>query len=174
MDYEKIKHEIEEKIPAKYEAAGIYCIKANNKIVYIGKSQNMKRRVAEHIFAIDIWTAREKIKYETLRKLNRLGYNIDFDILETVEESDINKLADQEARWIYTYMPILNFQLPIVGGSFKKNPRFLGSIEESVKEIMKEPSVIDTMNSYIRLGLDFDAWFDNKSIKNYIGVRGNG
>ena len=31
---------------AKYEHAGIYCIKIDDKIVYIGKSSNMLRRVA--------------------------------------------------------------------------------------------------------------------------------
>lgn len=30
----------------KYEKAGIYCIKIDNDIVYIGKSTNMLRRVA--------------------------------------------------------------------------------------------------------------------------------
>ena len=30
----------------KYEHAGIYCIKIDDKIVYIGKSSNMLRRVA--------------------------------------------------------------------------------------------------------------------------------
>lgn len=30
----------------KYDKAGIYCIKIDNDIVYIGKSTNMLRRVA--------------------------------------------------------------------------------------------------------------------------------
>ena len=30
----------------KYEFAGIYCIKIDNDIVYIGKSHNMLKRVA--------------------------------------------------------------------------------------------------------------------------------
>lgn len=30
----------------KYEYAGIYCIKIDNDIVYIGKSRNMLKRVA--------------------------------------------------------------------------------------------------------------------------------
>ena len=30
----------------KYECAGIYCIKVDDKIVYIGKSSNMLRRIA--------------------------------------------------------------------------------------------------------------------------------
>ena len=31
---------------AKYERAGIYCIKIDHRIVYIGKSANMLRRIA--------------------------------------------------------------------------------------------------------------------------------
>lgn len=33
-------------LAAKYEHAGIYCIKLDNTIVYIGKSNNMLRRIA--------------------------------------------------------------------------------------------------------------------------------
>jgi hypothetical protein len=33
-------------LAGKYEYAGIYCIKIDDKIVYIGKSGNMLRRVA--------------------------------------------------------------------------------------------------------------------------------
>ena len=33
-------------LAAKYEHAGIYCIKIDDDIVYIGKSTNMLRRVA--------------------------------------------------------------------------------------------------------------------------------
>jgi len=33
-------------LSAKYEHAGIYCIKISDRIVYIGKSANMLRRIA--------------------------------------------------------------------------------------------------------------------------------
>lgn len=33
-------------LAAKYEHAGIYCIKIDGEIVYIGKSGNMLRRIA--------------------------------------------------------------------------------------------------------------------------------
>ena len=33
-------------LAAKYEHSGIYCIKIDQKIVYIGRSTNMLRRVA--------------------------------------------------------------------------------------------------------------------------------
>ena len=36
----------------KYEHPGIYCIKIDNQIVYIGKSRNMLVRIAEHYVGI--------------------------------------------------------------------------------------------------------------------------
>ena len=47
----------------KYDHAGIYCIKIDNIIVYIGKSTNMLRRVAEHYAAIK---GQETRKYRIL------------------------------------------------------------------------------------------------------------
>ena len=39
-------------LAAKYDHAGIYCIKIDDTIVYIGKSTNMLKRVAQHYAAI--------------------------------------------------------------------------------------------------------------------------
>ena len=36
----------------EFRHAGIYCIKANNEILYIGKSDDMLRRLAEHYVGI--------------------------------------------------------------------------------------------------------------------------
>jgi len=36
----------------KYEHPGIYCIKLDNQLVYIGKSKNMLERVASHYVGI--------------------------------------------------------------------------------------------------------------------------
>ena len=43
----------------KYEHAGIYCIKIDNQIVYIGKSHNMLKRVAQHYVGIQLKTERK-------------------------------------------------------------------------------------------------------------------
>ena len=43
----------------KYEHPGIYCIKMNDKIVYIGKSRNMLERVAAHYVGIRCGTERK-------------------------------------------------------------------------------------------------------------------
>jgi len=52
----------------KYEHAGIYCIKIDEKIVYIGKSHNMLKRVAQHYAGIQMQSER---KYRILAEAQR-------------------------------------------------------------------------------------------------------
>ncbi len=62
----------------KYEHPGIYCIKVAGKIVYIGKSENMLKRVAAHYVGIKIGSEK---KYRLLSEIQRKGHAIDFDVL---------------------------------------------------------------------------------------------
>ena len=62
----------------KYEHPGIYCIKLDDQIVYIGKSENMLRRVAEHYVGIQKETEK---KYRILSEARRKGHPITFDVL---------------------------------------------------------------------------------------------
>ena len=39
----------------KYDHAGIYCIKIDDAIVYIGKSHNMLKRVSQHVHPLITW-----------------------------------------------------------------------------------------------------------------------
>ena len=50
----------------KYEHPGIYCIKLDDQIVYIGKSENMIRRIAEHYVGIKKGTEK---KYRILAEV---------------------------------------------------------------------------------------------------------
>ena len=43
----------------KYERPGIYCIKLNDQIVYIGKSHNMLERIAAHYVGIKTGSERK-------------------------------------------------------------------------------------------------------------------
>ena len=47
LPYQKLLDEAG--VDRKYSASGIYCIKIDGKIAYIGKSTNMYNRVASHI-----------------------------------------------------------------------------------------------------------------------------
>ena len=62
----------------KYQHAGIYCIKLDNQIVYIGKSTNMLYRVAEHYVGIQ---TDSETKYRILAEAVRKNHSITFDVL---------------------------------------------------------------------------------------------
>lgn len=97
----------------KYEHPGIYCIKLDDQIVYIGKSENMLRRVAEHYVGIQKETEK---KYRILSEARRKGHPITFDVLydakgkryEQIEE----EIGRKEGELIRQYRPVLNTQIP--------------------------------------------------------------
>ena len=97
----------------KYRYAGIYCIKIDADIVYIGKSANMLRRIAEHY--VGIKTGSEK-KYRILAEARRRGHPVTFDVLYYAKSKGVaNQLAEigeKEGEYIRHYMPILNTQIP--------------------------------------------------------------
>ena len=97
----------------KYRHAGIYCIKIDTDIVYIGKSANMLRRIAEHY--VGIKTGSEK-KYRILAEARRRGHPITFDVLYYAKSKGIaNQLAEigeKEGEYIRRHTPILNTQIP--------------------------------------------------------------
>lgn len=73
-------------LAAKYEFAGIYCIKVDDKIVYIGKSGNMLRRIAQHYAGIQNETEK---KYYVLSEARRRGHDINFDVLYYAKSRNI-------------------------------------------------------------------------------------
>ena len=93
----------------KYRHAGIYCIKIDADIVYIGKSANMLRRIAEHY--VGIKTGSEK-KYRIIAEAQRKGHPITFDVLYYAKRKGItNQLAEigeKEGEYIRHHKPILN------------------------------------------------------------------
>lgn len=97
----------------KYRHAGIYCIKIDADIVYIGKSANMLRRIAEHY--VGIKTGSEK-KYRIIAEAQRKGHKVTFDVLYYAKSKCIaNQLAeigDKEGEYIRRHKPILNTQIP--------------------------------------------------------------
>ena len=97
----------------KYEHAGIYCIKIDKEIVYIGKSVNMLRRVAEHY--VGIKTGSNK-KYRIIAEAQRKGHNIDFDVLYYAKSKSYElkkkEIGNKESEYIREYQPILNTQIP--------------------------------------------------------------
>ena len=97
----------------KYEFAGIYCIKIDDQIVYIGKSGNMLRRIAQHYVGIKKGTEK---KYRIISEAERKGHPITFDVLYYARSGRYtDKLVDignKEGEYIRKYNPILNTQIP--------------------------------------------------------------
>lgn len=100
-------------LAAKYEYAGIYCIKTDQNIVYIGKSTNMLRRVAQHYVGIQKETEK---KYYILAEAKRKGHNINFDVLYYAKSRNyadkLAEIGEKEGEYIRKYNPILNTQIP--------------------------------------------------------------
>ena len=97
----------------KYEHPGIYCIKLDDQIVYIGKSENMLRRIAGHYVGIKKGTTK---KYRILAEVQRNGYPVDFDVLYDAKRKRIAAIKEEigrkEGELIRKYRPVLNTQIP--------------------------------------------------------------
>ena len=97
----------------KYDPAGIYCIKIDDTIVYIGKSHNMLKRVSQHYAAI---MGQSEKKYRIFAEAQRKGHSINFDVLyhaaETYYPAVKNEIGQKEGEYIRQYKPILNTQIP--------------------------------------------------------------
>ena len=97
----------------KYDHAGIYCIKIDDTIVYIGKSHNMLKRVSQHYAAIMGQTEK---KYRIFAEAQRKGHSINFDVLyhaaETYYPAVKDEIGQKEGEYIRQYKPILNTQIP--------------------------------------------------------------
>ena len=97
----------------KYEHAGIYSISVNGKIVYIGKSNNMLYRIAQHYVGIKQQTEH---KYRLLSEAQRQGYTIVFDVIYNAKSKwkmDIKKeIGEAESFFIRKHQPLLNAQIP--------------------------------------------------------------
>ena len=77
----------------KYNKPGIYCIKLKGKIVYIGKSLNMLKRLSQHIVEIQNEHPRNH-KYVILRAAMLQGIPIDFDVLQKCYGHSFDELND--------------------------------------------------------------------------------
>lgn len=115
---DEIKAELkkDKMIKQKYHGAGVYCIKIDDIIVYVGKSKDLLERVAEHIAGIKYVDAKSANKYKVLAQAQRMGYSINFDVLYsspfTLGDEMYDDIGFNEGRYIRQYLPFLNTQIP--------------------------------------------------------------
>ena len=81
--------------------SGIYCIKVNNAIVYVGKANDVNERIKHHFVSIK---KSNENKYQLLRKCGRPQTTI------WLLEEDVNpeELIEKERMWISLLKPCLN------------------------------------------------------------------
>ena len=93
----------------KYNHYGIYCIKVDGVIVYVGKARDMLKRVAQHMAEIEM--NHDKNMYNVLRELKE-NHHIGFDVLTDTTEGDDDEMGHAEAYAIRHHHPCLNIQYP--------------------------------------------------------------
>ena len=97
----------------KYEHPGIYSISLDDELVYIGKSHNMLKRIAQHI--VEINRERGK-KYIILAENKRLGHSINCDVIYYATNSEYDaiteEIGEKEGELIREFMPMLNTHIP--------------------------------------------------------------
>lgn len=97
----------------QFEHPGIYCISINGQIVYIGKSKNMLRRLAQHWVGIKTGSER---KYRILAEAKQRHHKVSFDVCYYAVESDPEllekELGEKEGEFIRKEKPVLNTQIP--------------------------------------------------------------
>lgn len=119
----------------KYDCYGIYCIKVDNKIVYVGKSRNMLKRVAQHMAEIDY--NEDKNMYRVLREL-RSSHSLSFDVLCETTDGNDDEMGYAEAYAIKHHQPCLNIQFPHLDDYHKYDYRRLAKhiTAKEVEEIL--------------------------------------
>ena len=97
----------------KFEHPGIYQISINGQIVYIGKSRNMLRRLAQHWVGIKTESER---KYRILAEAKRHHQSVSCDVLyyavELTPTLIEEEIGEKEGEYIRELMPVLNTQIP--------------------------------------------------------------
>lgn len=121
----------DEKVIKKYNHPGIYSISVANKVLYIGRANNMYRRIFEH--RRDILKSNEK-KYVILRQALQDGQAIQFNVVfyttKVRKDAVQREINEREAYYINYYLPPLNRQIP-------DHPKF-----------EKQHSLIDQVETY--------------------------
>lgn len=101
--YEQLKQQRQD-----LDKSGIYCVKLQGQIIYIGLARNLLYRVLAHQVNTELDLPEHK--YDVFRGIIQQGYTLSFEVLEYVP--NIEDLKVVEGKWIRKYIPIMNYQIP--------------------------------------------------------------
>ena len=100
-------------LAAQFEHAGVYGIWIDSHLVYIGKSQNMLMRMAQHYVGM---SKRSEKKYQILDEARKRGCRIRFIVMHYARAAEKAAIAEEigqkERELIRKYMPPLNTWVP--------------------------------------------------------------
>lgn len=117
------------------DKSGIYCIKIDGVIIYIGKADNLLKRILSHQVNTELGLPEHK--YNVFRGIIQQGYTLCFEVLEYVPNK--KNLRIVEGKWIRKYMPIMNYQIPKEDGiHYTVNPIAKKVSAEMVIEHVKQ------------------------------------
>lgn len=117
------------------DKSGIYCIKIDGVIIYIGKADNLLKRILSHQVNTELGLPEHK--YDVFRGIIQQGYTLCFEVLEYVPNK--KNLRIVEGKWIRKYMPIMNYQIPKEDGiHYTVNPIAKKVSAEMVIEHVKQ------------------------------------
>lgn len=97
----------------KYEYPGIYEIRIDDQTVYIGKSKNMLRRLAQHWVGIKTESERKyRILAEAKRHRHAVGFSVLYYAVELTPKLIEEEIGEKEGEFIRELKPVLNTQIP--------------------------------------------------------------
>lgn len=123
----------------RYQRPGLYSIHIEDKLVYIGKSRNILKRLASHMAETEYSKSH---KYQILRQARNRGLKIQFNPIyysyATGEQEIDDDIGFKEAEAIWRQLPPLNYQLPLLDNyhRFEVNKR---AHTIQLAEILNEP-----------------------------------
>ena len=97
----------------QFEHPGIYEIHIDGQPVYVGKSKNMLRRLAQHWVGIKTESERKyRILAEAKRHRHAVGFAVLFYAVELPPKLIEEELGEKEGEFIRELKPVLNTQIP--------------------------------------------------------------
>lgn len=126
----------------QFEHPGIYKITINGILAYIGKSDDMLWRLAQHYVAVRLGNPEHK--YQILHEAKQYGYRVTFDVLYYAKSTQKAALEEElgaaEGMYIRKLRPPLNTQIP-QESNWRKYDYNAAAATVTLEEILAAPRI---------------------------------